>query len=118
MTIDSATAGMLVDYIGKHACDQQKLGDVVDIIKELPSSNGPSETARKFFELNQGKRVKVKSTSYTGTLIKLNESTQGFYPGSLFPFYVRIETTEKENYNNAIGCVFEYGEDQVELIEE
>ena len=41
----------------------------------------------------------------------------GFYPGVRYPIYVRIAATGDPKFEAAVGKVYEYGMDQMEVIQ-
>lgn len=112
MSVDAFTAQVMLEAA---ATNPGKSNEVLsDLYKNLTSKEdgGPSQKDIDFFNKHKGKKVKVKYTTHEGILYKLNTSTGGFYPGSRFPFYVKIT-----NEGKAQGCIFEYDAGQVELME-
>lgn len=109
MTIDAFTAATLVAAASQGG---DKEG-VYDLYKEMKDKNdgGPTAEAIAFFKENEGKRCKVTGTSHEGIVHRLNNATAGFYPGSRCPIYVKITNGQ------SAGMVFEYGLDQVEVVE-
>lgn len=109
MSMDAFTAQTLLQAVANGGDNDR----IADLYKGLQSKSdgGPSQKDIDFFNANEGKRVKINYTGYEGVLESLNISTGGFYPGSRYPFNVRI-TTEGE----AKDCLFEYDGDQVEVI--
>lgn len=110
MSMDAFSAQTLLQAVANGGDNDR----IADLYKGLKSNNdgGPSQKDIDFFNVNKGKRVKVKYTSYEGILHSLNMSTSGFYPGSRYPFYVQITSEGK-----AKDCIFEYDAEQVEVIE-
>ena len=111
MSIDAFTAQVMLEATANNPGQAQ--GAVADLYKSLISKEdgGPSQKDIDFFNQHKGKKVKVKYTSHEGVLHELNTSTGGFYPGSRFPFYVKMTA------GPAIGSIFEYERDQVQLID-
>jgi hypothetical protein len=62
-----------------------------------------------------GTVVKILRTGYTGRITGTNNRI-GFYSGSRYPLKVLILTSEKEEFNEAVGLTFEYSIDQLEEI--
>lgn len=87
MSYDKFTATACVNAL-KSGANPERIWDAV---KGLNNQGGPSDEAIEWFKANEGKRVKVKTTGYIGTVEKLNTSNGGFYPGSRYPIYVRID---------------------------
>lgn len=111
MTFDAFTAEAMLQAAtntSKNSSDQ-----LADLYKNLKSKNdgGPSQADIDFFNTNKGKTVKILYTSHVGILHELNTSTHGFYPGSRFPFYVKMTA------GPAVDSIFEYDRDQVQLID-
>ena len=112
MSVDTFTAQVMLEATANNPGQAQ--GAMADLYKSLTSKEdgGPSQKDIDFFNEHKGKKVKVKYTTHEGNLYKLNTSTGGFYPGSRYPFYVKIT-----NEGKAKDCVFEYDANQVELME-
>ncbi len=112
MSIDAFTAQVMLEAAVNNPGKAE--ATLADLYKNFTSKEdgGPSQKDIDFFNRHKGKKVKVKYTNHEGVLHQLNTSRSGFYPGSRFPFYVKIASEGK-----AQGCVFEYDADQVELME-
>lgn len=106
--LDSFTAATLVQAASKGNVDE-----VVDMGKKLQSDvgGGPTSEARDFFAQHQNKKCKVTGTTHEGIIYRLNEATVGFYPGSRYPIKIKITNGQ------SAGTIFEYGLDQIEVIE-
>lgn len=78
------------------------------------NTGGPTVGAERWFNDHIGRYVKIAGTSYVGRVIALNESRAGIYSGSRYPIKVRIE---KANVDGSIGKVFEYGIEQLAVID-
>lgn len=109
MPMDAFSAQTLLQAVANGGDNDR----IADLYKSLKSNNdgGPSQKDIDFFNVNQGKRVKINYTGYEGVLESLNTSTCGFYPGSRYPFNVRISTE-----GEAKDRLFEYDAEQVEVI--
>ena len=111
--MDGFSAGLLLSA----AAGGMDTERVVDLAKEMNKDfGGPSAEAVAFFETNKGKKCSIKGTGYTGEIVGLNKSTSGFYPGSSCPIYVKILSADDEKFQCAVGSVFEYALEQVELV--
>jgi len=104
---DAFTAKTMLQNVNSSNVDQ-----MADLYKSLNnnSAGGPTEEARAFFEQNKGKACKIRYTDHEGIVLRLNEATAGFYPGSVFPIHVEITNGENK------GTIFEYGLEQVEIV--
>jgi len=89
-----------------------------DFRKKFYEEQEEQRNAIEVFRLNQfiGKPVRILYTSYKGTIHRCNKSVGGFYPGIQYPVYVKITESSDPRYDHAVGSVFEYGLDQIELI--
>lgn len=67
--------------------------DVADLYKQFNEhEGGPTEESVKFFNDNEGKLVSIEGNiGLRGTVVALNTSTSGLYPGYMFPIYVDLE---------------------------
>lgn len=69
---------------------------------------------------HEGQSVKIKWTSYRGTITGFNTRTMGMYSGDRFPIIVKIEEVRNgdtvDPNHDAIGSIFEYSLDQVEAV--
>lgn len=112
MSVDTFTAQVMLEATANNPGKAE--GVLADLYKSLTckEDGGPSQKDIDFFNEHKGKKVKVKYTAHEGVLYELNMSRSGFYPGSRFPFYVKITSEGK-----AQGCIFEYDADQIELME-
>lgn len=115
-TLDGFTAGLLLEVASMPTTPDDH-NRFHDLVKELTGKKtaGPSKEARAYFERNLNKRVKVLGTEHIGTITELNEAKGGFYPGSRYPIFVKIEESGNQA---AIGDLFEYDLDQLELLSE
>lgn len=101
--MDPVTAGLLLSAI-----TDGEVGEALTLHRELSNTDGgPSKEAIDFYEKHQGKRCKIKNTAHVGTIVGLNKSTSGFYPGSRYPIHVKVDA----------GYKFEYDFSQIEIIE-
>ena len=95
--------------------DPAKAAEIHDICKLLKGkANAPSTEQVEWFYANENKEVEVIHTPHVGTVSRLNTSTNGFYPGGRYPIYVVIT---KSAMPEAIGETFEYGIDQLKVLE-
>ncbi len=115
MSMDAFTAELLLSAVSNTA-DENQRNEILDLSKQL-QGEGPAPDAAAFFETHQGKLCRVKHTCYTGIVHKLNTSTGGFYPGKLYPIYVKITHSSESEFERAVGSVFEYALNQIELID-
>lgn len=116
--MDAFTAELLLAAAERCEGDPGQQAMVADLYKALnKDSGGPTAEALLFFEKHEGKRCAVRFTCYTGILTGLNTATSGFYPGSRYPFYVKITESTDEKFSDAIGSSFQYGLDQIEILE-
>lgn len=95
---------------------------VLRLVKELGPQPGEEAQLNALLQLARerypvGTPVKVLWTSYTGVVHGHNERLGGFYPGVRYPVYVRITSTEDPKFAEAVGRVFEYGLDQMEVVQ-
>ena len=91
------------------------------LMKELRPKNGEQARldeiltyCRERFPLNA--EVVVLGTSYTGKISGYNTRTGGFYPGERYPIYITIESTSNTRFDDAVGCTFEYGYEQIAVV--
>lgn len=112
MSVDSFTASMFLKAVstgGPAAIDA-----VADMYKQVTSNDeGPTKEQAAAVNAMMNMRCKINYGSYTGTVIGLNSSTGGFYPGGRYPVIVKIDKTQ----DGATNQVFEYGLDEVILLE-
>lgn len=112
MSFDGVTAGLLLQAASNGASQD----DVYKLYKDLQGDrDAPAPEVIELVTSWIGRKCKVKYTSHTGVVKGPNTSDRGFYPGGRFPVYVTITASGMEN---AVGSTFEYGLDQVELIDE
>lgn len=78
------------------------------------NTGGPTVGAERWFNDHISRCVKITGTTYVGRVIALNESRGGIYSGSRYPIKVRIEQATNEQ---AVGKVFEYGIEQLVVID-
>lgn len=111
MSFDGITAGLLLQAANNGASQE----DVYKLYKDLQGNkDAPAPEVIELVTSWIGRACKIKHTSHTGIITDVNTSDCGFYPGGRYPAYVKItESGMKE----AIGCTFEYGLDQIELID-
>lgn len=112
--MDGFTAKTLLEAaMSSKTVDDQN--QVADLFKELNKDTKKLDPeVEKLVVSWIGKSCKIKFTGHQGIVLAANTSTGGFYPGHRFPVIVEItESTMKE----AKGQVFEYGLDQVEIVE-
>lgn len=109
-SFDGFTAGVLLAA----AQNPNARDSVYDLYKSLQNAGdaAPAPEIVKFIEDRIGKPCKVKSTSHIGVVHGVNMASRGFYPGSRYPIFVKITESTHER---AIGDVFEYELDQVEI---
>lgn len=89
---------------------EELLKEMVEELKK-PQGGPCPELLKKESNLI-GKPVDIAGTPYTGNIVGINKSKTGFYPGSRYPYLVRIDAGEHE----ASGMVFEYTENQVKFL--
>ena len=92
------------------------LRDQLEVLSGQDTSVFKNPEVIDFIESNIGKPVRILYTSYKGTIHRCNKSEGGFYPGIQYPVYVKITESSDPRYDHAVGSVFEYGLDQIELI--
>ena len=111
MSVDTFTAQVMLQAVANNPGQTQDA--IADLYKSLTSKEdgGPSQEDIDFFNEHKGKKVSIKHTTHIGHLIELNTSTGGFYPGSRFPFYVKMSE------GKAVGQIFEYDREQIQLLE-
>jgi hypothetical protein len=95
---------------------------VLNFVKSLGPKPGEAEQLAVLLQLARerypvGTPVKVLWTQYTGVVYGHNERLGGFYPGVRYPIYVRITATGNPKFEEAVGKVYEYGMDQMEVIQ-
>lgn len=110
MSMDGFTAGVLLQA----AIEGNSPDQVADLYKSLKGTGDgpPSPQVVELVTSWIGKPCKVKHTSHLGVVHGVNTSSSGFYPGSRFPVYVKIT---ESGMKDAVGSVFEYDLDQVEI---
>lgn len=110
--MDGFTAGVLLQAANMGDNQDQ----VADLYKRLKEDEPLriDEAMKAKVESLIGKRCKIKYTNYVGTIESFNDSLGGFYGGERFPYLVRID----EVNNGWKNVLFEYGEDQIMLIDE
>lgn len=112
MSMDGVTAGLLLQA----TMNGQSHDQVYQLFKDLQGDrDAPTPEVIELVESWKGKKCKIKYTSHIGEVVGPNTSDRGFYPGGRFPAYVKIL---KSGMESAVGQVFEYGLDQVELLPE
>lgn len=93
-----------------------------DMLKQLKKELQPQHDEEKLLEgilhsvkqkFSVGQIVTIKDTGYTGVVTGFNECLGGFYPGVRYPIFVKITKSEDPNFERAVGCIFEYSENQV-----
>lgn len=110
--MDGFTAGLLLSAVQRNPKDVDR---IIDFGKGLKGP-GPTEDNIARAEAMKGRKCSIKDTCHTGaTVLGANTAKGGFADGGRYPVLVRIDTSGIEG---AVGQVFEYGFDQVELIEE
>ena len=110
--LDSFTNKALLKQL---SINPEKADEIRDLCKQIEGkANAPSAEQVEWFYANENKEVEVIHTPHVGTVSQLNTSTNGFYPGGRYPVYVVIT---KSTMPEAIGEVFEYGIDQLKVLE-
>ncbi len=115
MTIDSFTAELALSTISNISANKN-IEIFADILRGMKDNDPVPSEVVAFVENNIDKPVKVLGTSYKAVIHACNKSSKGFYPGIRYPVYVKITETSDERFNNAIGCIFEYGLEQIQLL--
>jgi len=115
MITDSFTASVMFSAIATNN-NEETVNALSSLLNSLGESDPVPAEVVTFVESNIGKSVNVLHTAYKGVIHSCNKSQRGFYPGVRFPVYVRITETGNSKFEKAIGSVFEYGLDQIELI--
>lgn len=67
-------------------------------------------------EFNLGDCVCVTHTSYVGTVVGYNRRYGGFYPGIRYPYFIRIDISGSPHFQEAVGQIFEYSAERLELV--
>ena len=70
------------------------------------------EEAKRAFRV--GDKVKILYASHIGEIVGFNEKLGGLYSGARYPVLVRITNSSMQR---AVGKSFEYGIEQIKLIE-
>lgn len=115
MTTDSFTASVMLSAIATNN-NEETVNALSSLLNSLGESDPIPTEVIAFVESNIGKPVNVLHTAYKGVIHSCNKSQRGFYPGVRFPVYVRITNSRDPKFEKAIGSVFEYSLDQIELI--
>ena len=110
--MDGATASILLGCMVQNPIEDN-ISKIHDLSKSL-TGKGPSEEARKFVQVNMGKKCEIKYTGHIGIIEGLNENDRVFYTGDRYPVYVMIT---ESSMPEAINSLFEYDLDQVIVIE-
>ena len=111
MSFDGITAGMLLQAANNGSSHD----DIYKLYKDLQGNkDAPTPEVIELVTSWIGRKCKIKYTSHTAIITGPNTSDCGFYPGGRFPVYVTITASGMEK---AVGCKFEYGLDQIELID-
>jgi hypothetical protein len=97
------------------ALDINNPDEVLKVHKLFTQRGGEGVTPDQiiWFAANKGKKVKIRGTNHIGVVSRLNQSTHGMYNGLRYPIYVEI----LESRNGVTGSIFEYGIDQLEIME-
>ena len=93
---------------------------ILTLVKNLGPKPGEAAQLEALLQIARerypiGAPVKVLYTTYTGVVHGHNERLGGFYPGIRYPVYVQITACDDPKFERAIGDVFEYGIDQLEV---
>lgn len=88
-----------------------------ELLEALCGKGGPSKQDEIFFTNNKGRVCKILNTGHQGILYELNRNESGVYPGSRYPFCVKITATENKAFKHVIGEVFEYTSDCIRFID-
>lgn len=111
MKLDSTTAKLLLETVTP---DNHE--DIADLVKIFSVGKGPTKEQIEWFVVNKGKVVSIKGTSYTGRVLTLNTATGGFYEGSRYPIYVKLDSDVENPL--ARNAVFEYGLESILILNE
>lgn len=112
MSMDGVTAGLLLQA----TMNGQSHDQVYKLFKDLQGDrDAPTPEVIELVTSWIGRKCNIKLTTHKAVVLGPNTSEHGFYPGGRFPVYVRITHSSMPD---AIGCKFEYGLDQIELLPE
>lgn len=109
--MDHFSANLLLKTL-ENGCS---IEDVAKIYKSIGlDKGGPTLEQVSWFNTNKGKQVRINGTPYTGIVSMLNTASSGFYEGIRYPVYIKID--DYDYCNQAKGMTFEYGIEQLEVI--
>ncbi|NTV78158.1 MAG: hypothetical protein HGA25_03190 [Clostridiales bacterium] len=112
MSMDGITAGLLLQA----ASNGNSQEDVYKLYKDLQGDkDAPTPEVIELVTSWIGSKCKILHTSHIGVVVRANTSETGLYAGGRYPAYVKITESGMER---AVGCTFEYGLDQIELLPE
>ena len=109
--MDSFTAGILLSA-AMQGTPNDKVADLYKDLKGPASGLDPRVVDKA--EGMKGTRVAINHTSYKGTVLGANRAVGGFYGGERYPVRVAIDETN----SGSTGEVFEYGFDDLTVLEE
>lgn len=110
-SMDGFTAGVLLQT----AMNGSNSDDIYKIYKDLQEDKDAlTPEVIELVNSWKDKTCNIKFTSHKGIIKGPNTSSYGFYPGGRYPVIVKIIDSDMKK---VIGKTFEYGLDQIELID-